>query len=246
MSIAAGIRSEFLNIRSTPTARVLLVASMVMAPASLVANLSAIATDELATRATVELAIHASTVATVVFALVAGVVGSTSDYRFGRIDQLLLSQPRRWAVLAAKGAAGAVVGFVYGLCGAAVALAAVGIYYRAYDVPIDVASEVIVRPLLGLLLAAALFACFGVGLGTAVRNQPVALGGALALLLIVQPTVLLGLPAVGKWFPGSAALSLTETPDPELFGQAGGAVLLLAWTAVALVVAGRRLSVHNA
>lgn len=242
MSVMSSLRSEFLNLRSTPTAKILLAASVVMAAASLVANLSAFGSDELGADATLELAMHASTVATLLFAMVAGVVGSTSDYRFGRIDQLLLSQPRRQMVVAAKAIASAVLGVVYGVFGAVVAVVVLVIYYNAYDAPIDLGSAVIVRPLVGVVIGSALFACFGVGVGTAVRNQPMALGGVLALLLIVQPTLLLGLPAVGKWLPGSAALSLTENPEPALLGQTAGGVLLFVWAALALSVGSHRLA----
>lgn len=242
MTSAHGLRSEFLNLQSTPTAKILLGASMVMAAGSLVANLSAVTTAELETEATLELAMHASTVATLLFAMVAGVVGSTSDYRFGRIDQLLLSEPRRQTVVAIKTAASAVLGIVYGVVGALVTIVVLVIYYNAYDASIDLGSTVIIRPLVGAVIGSALFACFGVGVGTAVRNQPMALGGVLALLLIVQPSVFLGLPSVGKWLPGSAALSLTENPDPGLFGQTAGGLLLVAWTVFAVSAGIHRLS----
>ncbi|MFT7597668.1 MAG: hypothetical protein ACI8TP_000588 [Acidimicrobiales bacterium] len=214
-ALAPSLRSEFLNLRSTPTAKILLIASMAMAAASLIANLGTIATVDLADDSSLELAMHASTVATLVFALTAGIVGSTSDYRFGRIDQLLLSRPRRSAVLVAKALAGGVVGIGYGLFGAVVAIGATASYYTAKDVPLDLTSAVIVRPLLGALLGCACFVALGVGVGTAVRNQPMALGGSLALLLIAQPMLLLGVPRIGKWLPGSAGLAVTESPDAE-------------------------------
>lgn len=243
---SAALRSEVLNLRSTPTARLLLIGSMVMAAVSLLANLAVFDTAELAERATIEQVMHASTVATMTFALLAGVVGSTSDYRFGRSDQLLLSDPRPGAVLATKAIAGSLLGVLYGLAGGAVAVVVTWAYYRSNDAAIDLTSQIVVRPLIGVVIAGALFAAVGVGLGTAIRNQPAAIVASLAALLVVQPPLLLGLPAVGRWLPGAAGLALTLAPDTELLGQAMGAVVLFAWAGIALWLGNHRFKITGA
>lgn len=240
------IRSELHNVRSTVTARVLLAGSVCMAAISLLANLMTFDSSELAAAAAIEQAMHSSTVATVTFAMVAGLVNATSDYRFGRMDQLLLTQPRPSTVLAAKTIVAAAVGVLYGIAGSATALLTISAYYRAQDVAIDLTSRPVLLPLVGVVCASALFVAIGVGLGTLIRNQPAALGGGLALLLIVQPPLLLGAPQVGRWLPGAAALSMTLAPDPELLGQIAGGVLLAAWTIVAFLAAGHRLKTTGA
>ncbi|MGH1488091.1 MAG: hypothetical protein ACRBK7_01650 [Acidimicrobiales bacterium] len=237
----ASLRSELMNVRSTPTAGALLVGSVLMAVASCVANLSLITVDELAEPQSLQLAMHASTVATLVFALVAGLVSSTSDFRFGRIDQLLLSDPSRTRSFLVKAIVGAVTGVVYGVIGALAAVATIRTYFSFRDVPLETLSSDILRPALGVILGAALFAVIGIGVGTAIRNQPVAIAGSLALMLIVEPTALLGLPTVGKWLPGATGLALTNSPDPNLLAQASGGLLLAAWTAIALSVGVYRL-----
>ena len=234
------IASELLNMRSTMTGRILLVASMLMAAASLLANVAAIDKDDLA--ASIEQLMHSSTVATITFAMIAGLVSATSDYRFGRIDQLLLSNPQPGAVLRAKTAVGGIVGIIYGLAGSAVALAVLWLYFRVQDVPIELMSSAVLLPLAGAIVASSLFVAIGIGLGTAVRNQPAAIAGGLALLLVVQPPMLLGLPDVGRWLPGAAALAMTLAPDPAMLSQVGGGFVLLGWTIVALAVGHRRLT----
>lgn len=77
----------------------------------------------------------------------------------------------------------------------------------------------------------------GVAIGTVVQSQPAAIAGSLAWLFIVEPTALLGLPSVGRWFPGVAGLALTESPNPDLLDQLPGGLLLAAWTVVALATA---------
>lgn len=230
------VRADIANVRSTPTAKALLLGSAVMACLSCVANLSTIADAELRSPDTVQLAMHASTVATLVFALVAGVVSATADFRFGRVDQLLLTDPNRSLVLAAKALVAMLVGVVYGIVGSIVAVSATAGFFAVKGESFDMASEAVVRPLAGLLLGASLFGACGVAIGIAVRHQPAALAGSLAWLLIVEPTVLLGLPDVGRWLPGAAGLALTLSPDPNLLGQFPGAFLLLTWTAVASAI----------
>lgn len=241
MTTAPLLRSEFLSMRSTPTAQALLVASAVMAAASMLANLARLSIAQLATPATLEQVMHGSTATTLTFAMLAGVVGATSDFRFGRMDQLLLSAPRRWSVIATKSVLGFFVGLSYGLAGSAVALLSLSSWFRWKGVPVDLWSEVVLLPLLGVIIGSGLFMIIGIAAGVAIQNQPLALGGALGLLLIVQPTVLVGLPSIGRWLPGAAGLSMTRSPDPALMGQWSGGVLLLGWTVLLAVIANRRL-----
>ncbi len=236
-------RADALNTVSTPTAWILLAASMLMAAGSLAANLVGIDADELAARATLQQAMHASTVATLTFALVAGLVSSTADYRFGRIDQLLLTEPAPGVVLRAKAVVGAMVGVVYGIAGSLVAVVVLRVVAAMRDASVDLTSSVIVEPLVGAVFASALFGAIGVGVGSAIRNQPAAVAGGLAMLLVVQPPMLLGLPEIGRWLPGAAGLSLTLSPDDQLVGPLTGGVVLGAWTAVALVAGWRRLTI---
>ena len=76
----------------------------------------------------------------------AGLVSSTSDYRFGRMDQLLLAEPRPSAVLATKNAIGFIVGVISGIsgisgiAGSEIALIVIALYYRMADASIDLTS----------------------------------------------------------------------------------------------------------
>lgn len=237
----AALRSELLNLRATGTARALLIGSVVMAVASLTANLATFDVAELSGTAAIQQAMHASTVATITFALIAGLVNATSDYRFGRMDQLLLSQPKPSAVLLAKTFAGFLLGIAYGIGGSVAALAGVSLYYRLNDVPIDLTSAVVVRPLIGVMVASGMFVAIGIGVGTAVRNQPAAVAGGLSALLIVQPPLLLGLPDVGRWLPGAAGLAMTLAPDPAMLEQITGSLVLFGWMVLALAVGDQRL-----
>jgi len=142
----------------------------------------------------------------------------------------LLSDSSRPIFVAGKTLMATLVGFVYGIVGAMTAVAATTEFFAVKGESFDPLVSAVVRPLVGLLLGAGLFAACGAAIGTAVRHQAAALTGALTWLLIVEPTALIGLPETGRWLPGAAGLALTGSPDPNLLGQTAGGLLLLAWT----------------
>lgn len=218
----------------TPAAKALLVGSIVMAVVSAIANLSAV--DDLTTDASLELAMHASTVASMIFALIAGVYSATTDHRFGLIDQRLLSEPNRRRVVGTKLAASSLLGAVYGLVGVATAVATISSYFGLRDVPLDLGSPIVVRSLIGVLLATPLFGAMGAAVGTAIRHQPPALAGSLVWLFIVEPALMVGWTDVGRWLPGAAGVALTASPDPALLGQLGGGAVLVGYVVLSVIV----------
>ncbi len=230
--------AERTTILATPAARVLVVASVLMAVASMSANVAS--ADDLASSGVVRTAMHASTVATLVFALVAGVYSATSDFRFGVAAQRALGETRRSILLAAKTVVAAGAGLIYGILGALAAVIAATVAFSARGASFDATAEAVNRALIGVVIGAALFAILGVAIGTLVRNQPFALSGVLAWMFIVEPTALLGLPELGRWLPGAAGLALTNSPDDALMSQVGGGVVLALYTSIAVVLAAIR------
>jgi ABC-2 type transport system permease protein len=96
---------------------------------------------------------------------------------------------------------------------------------------------------IGLVLATALWAALGVGLGALVRNQVGAIVGALGWALLVE-NLLTIIPTVGDWVQKyglngvTNALSNVESEvTGDVLSQAAGGALLLAYTAV-FVIAG--------
>lgn len=226
------LRSELTATWATPTPRVLLGASVVMAAVSAVANLSVV--DDLSDDGILALAMHASTVATMIFAIIAGLVSSTAAFRYGSIDQRLLSSPRRTTPFATKAIGSAITGLVFGLVGAVTAVTVTAIYFSANDAAFSATSPYVVKAVIGILIASPLYAVGGAAIGFLVRNQPMAIGGTLAWLMVIEPPLIIGLPTVGKWLPGATGVALTNSPDPGLLAQVpGGMVLTLFVAAVA-------------
>lgn len=232
------IRAEVRSATATPAAKLLLMMSVVMAIASTVANLSAV--DDLTTDDSVQLAMHASTVPTLMFSILAGLYSATTDFRFGLMDQRLLSQPNRKQVLGAKAAVSGATGLLYGVIGAVTAVAIGLVYFQLNGETFDAGSPLVVRSLIGVIIGAPLFAMLGVAIGMIVRNQPIAIGGTLAWLLIIEPVVIVGVPTVGRWLVAGSGVALTNAPDPGLLDQPSAGLMLAAITSTFLLAAAWR------
>ncbi len=236
------LSADLLVAIGTPGTWMLLAGSVVMAVVFAVANLSRL--DVLASEQSVRIAMHSATVAPLVFAAIAGAVATTSDLRYATIDQRLLSNPSRLRWFVTKEITSATIGAVYGLVGVGVAALSVYGYYSVSNVPLALGSDPVLRALVGTVLATPLLAVAGAAVGLLIRSQPGTVGAVVVWLFVIEPPVLLGVAAVGRWLPGAAALALTNSPDPDLLSQPMGALVLATWTASFIAAASWNLS-HN-
>jgi ABC-2 type transport system permease protein len=174
------------------------------------------------------------------FILVLAVVGISGEWRHRTITSSLLAAPDRLRFLAAKTVAFSVVGVVLSLV-ISLSVAALGFaILEVRDLPTPDAADLIELYARSAVLAA-LLGAFGVGIGTIVRNQVVAVVGILAVTFILEPVLLTVVPEVGRFGP-LAALPTTATGlDPEAMGleEAGllhpttATLLLLGWIGAA-------------
>ncbi|MEZ5376748.1 MAG: hypothetical protein R2733_09585 [Acidimicrobiales bacterium] len=231
------VQAERLAVWSTPTARVLLLGSAVMAVVTGSANLAT--ASDAGSVETLQLTMHAATVPALLFAAVAGAYASSSDHRYGTIDQQLLTDPSRRRWFLAKAQVMLLVGLSYGVVGMVAAVADLVGYGAVTGNEMDLVSPTVARALVGVGIATPLNALLGVCVGSLMRNQPVAIGTVLVWLLVIEPPLILGMPDVGRWLPGPAGLAATSSPDPSLLSPVVGALVLLIETAVALVVTSR-------
>lgn len=125
--------------------------------------------------------------------------------------------------------------------------AVAGLVFAAATMTLDVVLSAIVinarggaivwsGELVAVLAAAvaviALYGMIGVALGAIIRNQIVAVAGALVWLLALEGFLVTLLPAVGRWLPGGATVGLLQegraatTHGSLLPAWAGGLVLL--------------------
>ena len=188
---------------------------------------------------------------TYIFALVLGITGMTTEYRYQTITPTFLVSPRRSRVVVAKMVAHVVVGAGYALVSLAAALVvgAVVIGIRGEDLGFGADR---LWPTIALaVVAVAIWTLLGIGIGTLVRNQVAAILLAILITFLIEPllTVLFGaldLDAVVKYLPTNASTALMSPGEvfiTYLDWWAGGLVLL--GYAVVLAGLGVLLSVRR-
>lgn len=174
-----------------------------------------------------------------VFPLVLGALSMTGEFRHETITPTLLLEPRRWAMLTAKLVANLGLGVVFGVVGTLgavlggaplLAIMGDGTFLGNHQVLTNLALSVV---------ALALWAVIGVGLGTMLTNQVAAVVVVLAFTQFVEPILRIGFSAVdslagvAKFFPGAAAEALvgsslySTTGMLDLLSRGEGAVVLL-------------------
>jgi len=237
--MTALIRAEARKLRTTRTFWLLAIGAFTLIAGGVTAT--AIATTYTGpaspARATLALAGLAQT-----FALLAGTLAVTGEYRHKTISSAILITPRRTPLLAAKLITLAAAGLVSGVVamGAAAAITLPVLASR------HVASGINGADLAGIIVgggvATALCAALGVGVGALIRNQAGAVVTVLFLLYVAEP--LLGfIPHVGAVIQqyglgGLAAGTSGTTQYPavtHLLSQVPAAAVLAAYATVALV-----------
>ncbi len=234
------ISSELLKLRSTRTA-VALIASVVglVVLIGLIATLTAdFDQDDVLTVDLLGIAGFAQ-----VFALILGILAVTTEFRHGTITPTLIVAPDRVRLVLAKLVAHVFAGLILGVLAVGLTTAIVLIGLSSRDIDSGLTNQEITEVVVGLVLATALWAALGVGLGALVRNQVGAIVGALGWTFLVE-NLLAIIPTVGDWVQKyglngvTNALSNIESEvTGDVLSQAAGGALLVTYTA-AFVIAG--------
>jgi hypothetical protein len=233
-------RSELLKARTTRTAVLLLLAAAAIALVGVSAEMLSRDPQELAAQATQRELLSSGVTIGVFFATLSGLLAVTSEFRYGTIRPTLLVEPRRRVVFAAKLGAAAVVGVLFGAVCVAVSFAAGMTILAARDVDVALTTSQVVTLVAGPLLASMLSATLGVAIGTLVRNQVGAIVALAAYALLVDAMLFSAAPLVGRFLPGKAGDALSGRPADELLSPEFGAVVLVAWCLVLILVAAVR------
>ena len=181
---------------------------------------------------------------TAVFSALAGVLLTTSEYRYGTIRPTFLFNPVRSHVLTAKAVAGALAGLAFGILGEAIGWAIGYAILNRRGITVVLSSGDILLLTLGGLAGAALWGAIGAGLGAIIHNQ---IGAVITLLAwgLVVDDLLFGLaPSVGRFTPTRASDALMGLRVDHLLSPGAGAITLIAW-AGALAAVGIGLSARQ-
>jgi ABC-type transport system involved in multi-copper enzyme maturation permease subunit len=175
-----------------------------------------------------------------VIPLVIGVLGMAGEYRHKTMTPTLLAVPRRGRLVAAKVVTYALVGLAMGVVLSATAMLAGGVTVVLRGYPLGLGADGVPRTLVLAVLGCGIWAVFGLGLGTLVRNQVAAIVIALASQLLVEQLLILGLNALP--YGGNIAQFLPSSAASAMISGAGGAggltIQVLSWWAGALVLTG--------
>jgi ABC-2 type transport system permease protein len=152
------------------------------------------------------------------FIMILAIVGITGEWRHRTITSSLLAAPDRVRFLAAKtlafAAAGALLSVAISIAAAIVGYAILG----ARDQPTPPLGDVI--ELMGRNAGvAALLGGFGVGVGSLLRNQPVAIVGILIMAFVVDSLLGQFAPGVEVFSPTGALPSAIQGIDPGDVGM---------------------------
>lgn len=186
-----------------------------------------------------------------IFALVIGVTGMTGEYRYQTITPTFLVSPKRHRVVLAKLIAHVVIGVVYGVVGMLAVFVAGGITMTVRGHGLGLGADRLWSTTALAVLAVAIWAVIGIGIGTLVRNQVAAIVLAVLITFLIEPllTVLasaLEYDWVAKWLPSNASSALMSPGDQMLDyleWWTGGLVLLgygLVCAAIGMVLSLRR------
>jgi len=174
-----------------------------------------------------------------IFALAFGIIAMAGEYRQQTITATVLGSPRRSRVVVSKVAGVALTGLGYGVVGVVTGLLVGVPIILARHGALHLTSDDVPRALVAAAAAVALWAVVGLGVGTLIRNQIVALLVAIGVAWIAEPLLAVGLNAahagkVAQYLPSMATSALTS---PET-SQGGVVVTILPWWAGALVLIG--------
>jgi ABC-type transport system involved in multi-copper enzyme maturation permease subunit len=188
---------------------------------------------------------------TYLFAMVLGITGMTGEYRHQTITSTFLVSPRRHRVVLAKIAAHVGMGLLFGLASLAVVLVVGGLTMTVRGHGLGLDAERLWLTCALAVLAVAIWAVLGIGIGTLVRNQVAAIVLAVLFTFLLEPlltfaSVSLGWDWLVKWLPSNASSALMAPGNvllDYLEWWVGGLVLL--GYGLVLAAAGVLLSVRR-
>lgn len=171
------------------------------------------------------------------FSLIIGMRTVTDEYRHGTILHAFLSDPKRLKTLVAKAAAAAVAAFAL----AAVALTATVLVAlplaSAKGGSLTVSGSDIAAAI-GFLVANALWAVIGVGVGSVVRHQVATIVGGVVWVFVIENLGSGFLGDAGAYLPGQAAYALSQAEANSSALEASSAATVMAVYAIGLFLFG--------
>lgn len=206
------IRAELLKLTTVRTTRAFLLATagfVLLAVTFQVATAGGEFIAPLTDPATQRSLLTAGGVATIV-AVVFGALGISGEFRHRTVVPTLLVAPDRVRMVAAKTVAGTLGGAAIGAAAVLAAVVGTAAALLLTGTPLDVEAGPVVAAWGGTIGAAALGNLVGLGIGGLARNQAMAVGTVLLLLLALEPLVASMAPDVAPWLPSQLSTAIAD------------------------------------
>jgi ABC-2 type transport system permease protein len=146
-----------------------------------------------------------------ILAMVLGAIVSSGEYR-STATATYLAAPHRGRELVAKLVAAGFAGLLYGLAAAGVATGVGLAWVSAKGYPVTLSSGTLIGHVAGAALAGALLAMLGVGIGTLVRRQAIAVVSVFVWALALEPILGALYTSAARFLPFNAAAALSGQP----------------------------------
>ena len=162
--------------------------------------------------------VYANGISGYIFAIIIGIMLMAGEFRHGTAVATFLTAPKRGSVLAAKLGIAALGGVLVMWISTGISFLAGYIVLSTFENAADPSSDRFLNTLIAATIGGAVLGIIGVAIGTLVRNQMLAITGALVYLFIVDPILLALWPDAGKYLPTGliTAMLAIDVNAPEL------------------------------
>ena len=163
-------------------------------------------------------ATYANGISGYIFAIILGIMLMAGEFRHGTAVATFLTAPKRGSVLTAKLGMAAIGGILLMWISTGLSLLAGVVVLSTVEDAASPSENLFLNTMLAATVGGAVLGVIGVALGTLIRNQMLAIVGALVYLFVVDPLLLALWPEIGKYLPSgliTAMLSI-NVDAPEL------------------------------
>ena len=162
-------------------------------------------------------AVYANAISAYFFAIIIGIMLMSGEFRHGTAVATFLTAPKRGTVLVTKLVIAAIGGMLVMVISTAAGLAGGWLALSVFPDAARATSEVFINTMLAAVVSGAILGIVGVALGTLVRNQMLAITGALLYLFVIDPILLALAPDAGKYLPAGliTAMLAIDIEAPE-------------------------------
>jgi ABC-2 type transport system permease protein len=161
---------------------------------------------------------YANGISGYIFAIILGIMLMAGEFRHGTAVATFLTAPKRGSVLIAKLGIAALGGVLIMWVSAGVSFVAGYFTLLGFENVASPSENLFLNTMIASTIGGAVLGVIGVALGTLVRNQMLAITGALVYLFIIDPILLAVWPDIGKYLPTGliTAMLAIDVDAPEL------------------------------